>query len=85
MPSDKSKKPDNKPSQKQAKDKRTTYESARMERRVDTSLPWDKDWQKKSRVEVPPSDKPLPENPLLRLKPPSQSEKEQGDKGNSKQ
>lgn len=32
--------------------------------RQDTSLPWDKEWLKKSRDDAPPSDRPMPENPL---------------------
>ena len=37
--------------------------------RMDVGLPWDKEWLKKSRDDVPHSDQPIPENPLMTLKP----------------
>ena len=37
--------------------------------RKDVGLPWDKEWLKKSRDDLPSSDQPVPENPLMTLKP----------------
>ena len=43
---------------------------ARVEQpRVDVRLLVDKDWEKKSRVDVPLTGRPMPRNPLLNLKP----------------
>ena len=37
--------------------------------RVDVRSLVDREWEKKSRDDVPPSDRPMPKNPLLHLKP----------------
>lgn len=44
--------------------------------RDDVRLPWDSDWQKRSRDDLPPNPQPLPENPLLKLKPQPQGNPE---------
>lgn len=54
------------------------------EARVDVSLPWDQEWQKKSRDDVPTSKEPIPENPLKQLlqQRQQQSSNSQGDSKN---
>lgn len=53
----------------QAKSESGPQERELQEARHDVRVPWDAEWQKHSRDDIPPSPRPLPENPLLQLKP----------------
>ena len=46
--------------------------------RDDVRTKIDKDWEKKSRDDVPPSNRPPPKNPLLNLTPHTPDEEQQG-------
>lgn len=42
---------------------------ASLKQRSDVGVPWDKEWLKKSRDDVKTTNEPLPDNPLLKLRP----------------